>query len=259
VINTYDMRSAGSKAWDDEKAVWLRVVLDDPLYQPACRWNGNVEANAIIGVPKPQVLRWADWQDDGPYRGGGCRLRGEVMTLIEAPAISEDGILRNDPALSESWWHDLGSALTTLATHPVPTEDPVGIVDSTIRGIHYHFDIELDADMVSGGLHWVTSHADLHWGNLTRPELFIVDWETWRRAPAGYDVATLYCNSLLHPPTARRLWTQFEEVMGSPSGQFALLSAVCRDLWLAEENSDFQEMTELLREVGNTAIRRIAG
>jgi len=256
-VNTYDMRSVGSRAWDGLRRVWLRVVLDDPDYQPACRWDGNVAANTITGVPKPQVLRWADWRDDGSYRGGGCRLRGEVMTLIEDTVVSADGILRADPELSESWWHSLDTALAALAAHPVPTEDPVGIVDYTVRSTHYHFDVELNIDEVSSGLVWVTSHADLHWGNLTRPTLFILDWETWRCAPDGYDVATLYCNSLLHRPTADRLCTRFKTVLESPSGQVALLSAACRYLWLSEENDEFQELEKPLRELGASVIKEM--
>ena len=62
-VNTYDMRSVGSRAWDGRRMVWLRVVLDDPDYQPACRWEGNVAANALTNVPKPHVLHWADWND----------------------------------------------------------------------------------------------------------------------------------------------------------------------------------------------------
>ncbi len=254
-VNTYDMRSVGSRAWDGRRTVWLRVVLDDPDYRPACRWDGNVAANAITGVPKPHVLRWADWRDDSSYRGGGCRLRGEVMTLIEKTAVTADGILRADPELPESWWHSLDTALAALAAHPVPSDDPVGLVDYTVRSTHYHFDVELDLTEVSSGLVWVTSHADLHWGNLTRPTLFILDWETWRRAPAGYDIATLYCNSLLHRPTADRLRTQFGKVLESPSGQFSLLSAVCRYLWLTEENGDFRQLEEPLHELGTSVIK----
>lgn len=254
-VNTYDMRSVGSRAWDGQRMVWLRVVLDDPDYQPACRWDGNVTANAITGVPKPQVLRWADWRDDSPYRGGGCLLRGEVMTLIDDTVVTADGILRVDPELPESWWHNLGAALAALAAHPVTIEDTVGIVHYTVRSTHYHFDVELNFDEVNSGLEWVTSHADLHWGNLTSPALFILDWETWRRAPAGYDVATLYCNSLLHKPTADRLRRQFGTVLESPSGQLSLLSAACRYLWLAEENVEFQDLAELLRELGVSVIK----
>ncbi|MBV9011474.1 MAG: hypothetical protein JO272_05390 [Pseudonocardiales bacterium] len=46
VVNTFDMRSAGAPAHDGERAVWPRVVVEDPDYQPACRWEGNVEANS---------------------------------------------------------------------------------------------------------------------------------------------------------------------------------------------------------------------
>ena len=49
---------------------------------------------------------------------------------------------------------------------------------------------------------WTTAHNDLHWGNVTGPELCILDWESWGRAPAGYDASTLLCTSLRHPPTA---------------------------------------------------------
>jgi hypothetical protein len=89
VVNTYDMRSAGAKARDGRTDVWLRVVFEDPDYQPACRWDGNVEANAIQGVPKPHVLRWTDWKNEGDYKRG-CRLRGEVMTLACGTTIASD-------------------------------------------------------------------------------------------------------------------------------------------------------------------------
>jgi hypothetical protein len=256
-VSTYDMRSVGSQAHDEHDVVWLRVVLDDPDYQPACRWEGNVEAAAIHGVPKPQILAWADWNDDGPYRGGGVRLRGEVMTFVTATAVAANGILTDDPELPESWWRDLGNALAALAAYPVPAEDPVGIVDYTINSTHYHFDVKLDAEKVAGGLEWTTAHGDLHWGNITRPELVILDWETWRRAPAGYDVATLLCNSVLHPPTAQRLRAQFAAVLESPTGQFSLLSAAGRYLWLAEDGGEFAPLEPLLRQIGLAALDRI--
>ena len=34
---TFDMRSAGAPARGGDRAVWLRVVVEDPDYQPACR------------------------------------------------------------------------------------------------------------------------------------------------------------------------------------------------------------------------------
>jgi hypothetical protein len=175
VVNTYDMRSAGATAREGDHDVWMRVVVEDPDYQPACRWDGNVVANSIRGVPKPQVLRWSDW---------------------------------------------------------------------TNTDIHAHFDVELP-DEVFEDLAWTTAHADLHWGNLRGPELCILDWESWRPAPAGYDAATLYCNSLLHPPTARRLRAQ--PVFETRSGQIALLFAIVRYLWVVGEGSDIDQLDRPLR------------
>ncbi|MGH3687756.1 MAG: hypothetical protein ACRDRU_13810 [Pseudonocardiaceae bacterium] len=37
VVNTFDMRSAGATVRDGDQDVWLRVVVKDPDYQPACR------------------------------------------------------------------------------------------------------------------------------------------------------------------------------------------------------------------------------
>ncbi|MGH3621251.1 MAG: hypothetical protein ACRDQ5_05590, partial [Sciscionella sp.] len=96
VVNTYDMRSAGAMAREGEYAVWLRVVVEDPDYQPACRWDGNVAANAIRGVPKPRVLRWSDWRNTDSYLDGR-RLRGEVMTLAAGSTLAPDTVLHDDP------------------------------------------------------------------------------------------------------------------------------------------------------------------
>lgn len=30
-------------------------LFEDPDYQPACRWDGNVQANSIQGVLKPRA------------------------------------------------------------------------------------------------------------------------------------------------------------------------------------------------------------
>ena len=252
VVNTYDMRSAGRRARDGGSDLWLRVVLEDPDYQPACRWEGNVEANAIHGVPKPRLLRWVDWQDDGPY-GQGCRLRGEVMTFAHGTPVASDCVLRADPRLPNSWWDSLSRALMTLAAHPVPKGDPVETVQYTIDSTQRHFGVVLDRTVFSGVI-WTTAHADLHWGNLVGPELCILDWESWRRAPAGYDAATLYCNSLLHPSTAQRVYDIFRSMLDTHSGQVAMLFAVCRYLWTAKESGEYRALGERLHALGTTVI-----
>ncbi len=254
VVNTFDMRSAGAPAHDSGRTVWLRVVVEDPDYQPACRWDGNVEANSIRGVPKPEVLRWADWQHCDSYLAGR-RLRGEVMTLAPGSTIAPGGVLFDDPHLPESWWTDLDAALTGLAAHPIDMEHELGAVRYTINGVREHFGVTLTQDTFTG-LEWATAHADLHWGNLRGPALSILDWESWRPAPVGYDAATLYCNSLLHHPTAQRIRAM--PVLETRAGQIALIFAICRYLWVIGEGSDLDRAERHLRSEGSDIVSRLA-
>ncbi|MFI7121965.1 hypothetical protein [Amycolatopsis sp. NPDC049868] len=176
IVNTYDMRSAGSPArTTDLDSVWLRVVLEDPDYQPRCRWDSNVTANAITEVPKPVVLDWADW-NAGDY-APGRRVRGEVMTLVSGTAISDDGLLRTDPQLPDQWWSDLDTALTALSRHPLPDHDEHDAVASLIGHVRDHLGAELDP-AIFDTIVWTTAHGDLHWANLTGPQLSIAD--DWR-------------------------------------------------------------------------------
>lgn len=254
VVNTYDMRSAGTIARHDGQDVWLRVVVEDKDYQPACRWDGNVEANAIRGVPKPDVLKWTDWQNTDTYLNGRL-LRGEMMTLAPGVTIASGGVLHDDPRLSQTWWHDLDVALDALATLPVDWDNEVGTIRYTINSTREHFDLTLD-ESAFADLEWTTAHADLHWGNLRGPDLCILDWETWRPAPAGYDAATLYSNSLLHPPTARRIRAM--PVLDTHTGQFALLSAICRYLNTIGDGSDLDELEGLLRTEADRILSRLS-
>lgn len=242
-VNTFDMRSAGAVARDESGDVWLRVVLEDTDYEPVCRWDGNVTANSIHGVAKPAVLRWHDWQHDDDYLRGR-RLRGEVMTFAPGTTVAPGGVLRENPRLSGAWWEDLRRSLTALAAHPMEWHNELDAVASTIRGVEHHFGITLSED-VFADVSWTTAHADLHWGNLRLPQLCILDWESWRPMFAGYDLATLYCNSLLHPATAQQIHDMPE--LHTRSGSLALLSAICRYLWIVGEGSDWDLLEPRLR------------
>ena len=243
IVNTFDMRSAGAQARANDRDVWMRVVVESPSYLPACRWDGNVEANSIVGVPKPEVLRHEDWTNTDSYLNGR-RLRGEVMTLAPGSTIASGSVLHDDPQLPESWWTQLDDALAALAATRLNWDNELGAVQFTIDGVRAHFDVELPEEMFTK-LDWTVAHADLHWGNLRGPELCILDWESWRPCPAGYDAATLYCNSLLHPPTARRL--RAKQVFKTHTGHIALLSAIVRYLWTIGEGSDLDLLEKPLR------------
>lgn len=77
------MRSAGALARDGDQDVWLRVVVEDPDYQPACRWDGNVAASSIRDVPKPEVLRRADWHHADSYLAG----RHLTLAMLDERAL----------------------------------------------------------------------------------------------------------------------------------------------------------------------------
>lgn len=253
-VNTYDMRSAGATAHSRRVGdVWLRVVVEDPDYQPACRWDGNLEANRIRGVPKPEVLHWTDWHNAGTYLRGR-RIRAEVMTLAPGISLAPDAVLLDDPHLPESWWHQLHDALTTLAAHPTNPDHELGAIEYTTHGVHEHFGFTLDPDTFAN-LTWSTAHADLHWGNLRGPELCILDWESWRPAPAGYDLATLYCTSLLHSPTAQRIRAAPD--LATPTGRFALLHAICRYLNAMGDGSDLDRLRPHLHSEARTILSHL--
>ena len=255
VVNTYDMRSAGTVVHDGDSTAWLRIVVEDTDYQPASRWEGNVEANAIQGVPKPTVLRWIDWHATNE-NGHDRRLRAELMTLAPGQPITPDGLLTDDPELPDQWWSDLNVALRTLATHTPAPGDVVDILDYTAHLTRELLGLDFDPSSIA--ITWSTAHADLHWANLTGPELCILDWESWRTAPAGYDAATLYCNSLLHPPTAQRVRDTFADLLDNPTGRVSLLAAALRCLTLADEGGVYQGFDAQLRELCDVLLDRLS-
>ncbi|MGB3439281.1 MAG: hypothetical protein WBA97_11075 [Actinophytocola sp.] len=163
-------------------------------------------------------------------------------------------MLRDDPRLTDSWWQELGWSLAALATHPMQMHNELGAVGSTIRGVHHHFGVELSEEDFAD-VTWTTAHADLHWGNLRRPKVRILDWESWRPMFAGYDLATLYCDSLLHPATARRIREMPE--LNTRSGHLALLAAICRYLRVVGEGSDWDLLEPHLRAEAATVLSKL--
>lgn len=216
--HTARLHSVGTRVRDGGADAWLRVVYDDPEWGEGDYLTGNLTANDISGVPKPHVKEWTQWDDSGR------RLRGEVSTFVPAAPLSAGMVLTYEAALSEPWMRTLRAALDALAAHPLP---PHGVdPDDVNHGLAAYFGLTVDFATVE----WTTAHSDLHWGNLTGPELFILDWETWGRAPAGYDAATLYCASLLQPTTARRIHRTFADVLETHSGRVATLAVAVRFL-----------------------------
>jgi hypothetical protein len=224
------LRSVGVHVRDGEESAWLRVVYEDPEWGEGDYFEHNLAANEIRGVPKPVVTRWDEWDDKGR------RMRGELFTYVPDRPLSDDMLLESAPPLPDAWLGELRSALGNLARHPMPRN---GLdLDDVNHGMLAYFGVTVDSAAVT----WTAAHNDLHWGNVNAPTLTILDWETWGRAPAGYDAATLYLTSLLDP-NCQRIYQALAPLLETSTGHCAVLAAAVRLLRFV----DGGEMTALAR------------
>lgn len=216
-------RSAGCSVTTSSKGQrWLRVVTEPAAWAGGAAWTGNVDANSITGVRKPAVLEVAEWDESGR------RARAELMTIAPGSRISADMVLRHHIDLDDQWWAELRGSIDTLAEHPtsrVCLDEPF-----VHRRLLATFGVALDPL----GLTWSTAHGDVHWANLTAPRCWLLDWESWGSAPAGYDAALLLCTSLLQPEIAERVHAVFADLLDTPAGQLAQLLAAAKLLGLVE-------------------------
>ena len=215
-------RSVGCRVTSDTGERWLRVVSEPADSASGPAWTGNVDANDIPGVARPRTLDVAEWDVDGR------RTRAELMTLAPSPIISGEIVARDRVDLDDDWWASLRASLDALASYPT---DRVCLDADLLRlRVLAAFGVEVDKAAIT----WTTAHGDLHWANLTAPQCALLDWESWGRAPVGYDVATLYCASLLQPDLAEHIATVFADVLDTPTGRVALLAAAAKLLRLVE-------------------------
>jgi thiamine kinase-like enzyme len=140
------------------------------------------------------------------------------MTLLPGEPCSPSNVLRTEIALrteiklSDGWCSDLRRSLRQLASAPTTR---INVTQTRVNGLvraafGQHHSLQIN--------HWETVHVDVHWDNLLQPQLGILDWEMWGKGPAGTDVATLYCCSLLSPEISHRVHSEFSEILDSPDG-----------------------------------------
>jgi len=228
-------RSAATSGRLHDKRVWVRVVSEAVEWVAGDFWTGNVEANAIAGVPKPTVLAWTDTQETDRW------FRVEVMTHVDTPVASTTPEIRTVPALGSGWLGELRSALDVLGS--VATDRVSKDQEGVTRRLREHYGDQVDPTIQR----WVTAHNDLHWANLTAPHLVILDWEGWGRAPYAYDAATLYCHSLLIPTIADAIGEAFAAQLETDDGRRSQLLAAARILGRHQQLGDYGDLAELVR------------
>jgi hypothetical protein len=235
-------RSIGAKATTSSgEAVWLRVGSELATWAYGESWDGNKDAAVIRGVRKPEVRQVFDWAQSDRW------FRAEVMTYVAERPVSATPELHEDPGLPGSWWTSLRSSLDALSGHATARLH-LSQQDVTRRLRQYFADrIDPVVDF------WVTAHNDLHWNNLTRPGCYLLDWEGWGMAPAGYDAATLYCHSLLVPEVAARVYAEFAAELATPDGVRSQLLAVARMLDRSG-HGDYPDLVVPLHELAGKLI-----
>lgn len=235
-------RSIGSHARGVDGERWLRVVTSHSMWANGEFWTGNLDASTIHDVPKPRVLQVHEWTEEPR------NIRAELMTLVPGRTCSDTQELRDELDLPDKWWTSLRHALDLLATHP--TERVGATQEGISRRLLAFFGDTIDPTVMT----WSTAHGDLQWANLTAPDLYLLDWEGWGIAPAGYDAATLYCYSLLAPNTARRVYETFADILGTPDGAHAQLHVIGR-LLLRVNGGDYPDLANLLHQHAQRLLR----
>jgi hypothetical protein len=194
VVYGWRDRTIGSVAIaEGDRRVWVRATAEHRDWAQGEAWTGNQDAGRLVGLPKPEPLGRVQWEEPPVV------MYAETMTYVPDRPCAREAELREPIELPDSWWASLRRAVDTLGAQP--TERGGGDPASYVAELEQLF--ERGLSLVTPELR--TEHMDLHWGNLTRPRLWILDWEYWGRAPTGYGAAMLYCHSLLVPEIAARV------------------------------------------------------
>ncbi|MDA8371710.1 MAG: phosphotransferase [Nocardiopsaceae bacterium] len=217
---------SGPATTTEGSSVWLRVM--SAPHPGGKVWEGTSLADALLGgdVPRPRLLAEYTWGETPAFQALLWeRMPGTVVSTT--PALTT-------PANNDArWWHDLRRALTALQAAPAPQDRQV-FTQAFIHRIPDHIPEIAEAGVDLNVRTWVASHGDLHWANLTRDPLMVLDWEGWGLAPLGYDAAVLHAYALAEPETAAEVREAFADVLNTGAGRLAHL-VICAEIVQAAE------------------------
>lgn len=207
---------------------WLRV-MSAPA--PGGRlWEGNPLAERLLppSIPRPRLLAEYTWGESPVFQA-------LLFSFVEASPVSATPDLRAPlpRSVDADWWAELRTTLHRLGQVPTP-EGRRSHTPGFLERIPTHLPEVAEARVDLGVRTWVTSHADLHWANLTYPPLVLMDWEGWAAAPLGYDAAVLHAYALAEPGAASVVREVFADVLDTEEGRLAHL-IVCAEIVQAAE------------------------
>src|SRR5260370_10552787 len=189
---------------------WLKVKWSAAGEMIPLLWDGELLAIGLEGVSKPRIFGFFDWE------AIGIRYRATTMSVARG-VISQRFYLHSTPPLAAGWWDQLVQALATIAAKQT---DRIHVSE---EGMERRLRNDLGLRLKGPFPAWQTAHADLNWANLTAPYLSILDWETWGRAPYGFDVALLHLFSIAQPDLLSKVKEVFSSVIARPEYDIAFL------------------------------------
>jgi hypothetical protein len=237
-------KSAGFRT---DQATWLRVSYRSSDQINERTWTGEECASALLSVAKPRLLRSFRWLDEEQ----NLVWRADELALVSSPLVSATPQIDANPELADEWWAQLTSSLSALGLHKTTR---VGVRQDLVnRRI-----AEFAGDCIDPTIEeWATAHADLHWANVTAPDLHILDWEGWGVGPRGLDAATLWAYSLLAPPVAERIQAEFKKDLATRSGKLAQLFTCVELLHMIWKFGDHPRLEEPLVGAANSLVSEL--
>ncbi|MFI5671968.1 aminoglycoside phosphotransferase [Streptomyces sp. NPDC051704] len=219
-------RFNGTAGFPTSEGTWVRLAWCRLEQLSSSAWTGIEASVAIRGVPRPEWYGGSQWYD--PSRGVVWRV--DEMSRATATAVSPVGTVDHKPALPAGWWAELRCALSALATY---TTDRVCVqqehLSARIRDVYGD---EIDTTVPE----WACAHGDVGWANVTAPAFMLLDWESWGRAPVGYDAACLWSASLTVPVLAEQVLDEFADVLHTRAGRLSRL-LLCANIERAQRRS----------------------
>ncbi|WP_435298342.1 hypothetical protein [Streptomyces sp. Tue6028] len=197
-------------------------------------WEGNRQAAALFEgrVRKPLLY------DTTEASRGGHAYRAELHHYVDEPVCSPSPVLHTDLHPPAAWWDSLRTDLawvSSVSTGRVAVRQEW--VDRSVPRF-----LNIPGPRITD---WTTAHGDLHTANLTSTTPYLLGWEGFGLAPAGYDAAMLLAYSLLALQFAQHVRDTFP-VLKSEPGRVAQI-IVITELLQSPSRGDHPELVPALR------------
>ena len=200
---------------------WLKVSWAPASEINQFFWDGELLSAGIENIPRPQIFEHFDWETEG-------HCHRAILMSVAPGAISRQPYPEATPALEPAWWRELSNALASLQATQT---DRIYVTEEDLANrLQERFGLRLKQHFTC----WQTSHGDLQWANLTSPRLSILDWESWGRAPYGFDIARLHVFSVASPEIVAMLKKEFATVIAHPEYDIAFLFAASGPMQIFE-------------------------